>query len=70
MAKKIVTLYVDDTNLRLLVIHGKQIKKCAELPLDLGMASIKDDIKEAEIAAKVKHSLNPRRYGPKRLSSA
>ena len=67
MAKKIVTLYVDDTNLRLLVIHGKQIKKCAELPLDLGTASIRDDIKEAEIAAKVKQLFKSQKVRTKKV---
>jgi len=65
--KKIVTLYVDDTNIRLLVIHGKQIKKCAELPLDLGTASIKDDIKEAEIAAKTRQLLKSQKVRTKKV---
>ncbi len=34
MAKKIVTLYVDDASLRLLVIQGQRVKKWAELPLE------------------------------------
>ena len=37
MAKNIVTLYVDDTSLRLMVTDGKQIKEWAELPLEPGL---------------------------------
>ena len=37
MAKKITTLYVDDTSLRLLVSHGKKIKK---LSADIGIKDV------------------------------
>jgi hypothetical protein len=33
MAKKVVTLYIDDTSIRLMVAQGKRIKKWADLPL-------------------------------------
>ena len=50
MAKKIVTLYIDDASLRLLVTHGRQIKKCADLPLALGSTKVSGAVKEAEVA--------------------
>ena len=37
MAKKIVTLYIDDTSIRLLVTSGKRVKKWADVPLPPGM---------------------------------
>ena len=54
MAKKIVTLYIDDTSLRLLVTHGKQIRKWAELALEPGLVKNAVVIEEAKVAAKIK----------------
>jgi len=54
VAKKIVTLYIDDTSLRLLVTHGKQIRKWAELPLEPDLVKNAVVIEEAEVAAKIK----------------
>ena len=54
MAKKIVTLYIDDTSLRLLVTHGKQIRAWAELPLEPGLVKNAVVIEEAEVATKIK----------------
>ncbi|GAG51530.1 unnamed protein product, partial [marine sediment metagenome] len=34
MAKKIVTLYVDDTSIRLLVTQGNRVRKWADVPLE------------------------------------
>ena len=45
MAKDIVTLYIDDTSLRLMVTRGKRIKKMAELPLQFSLADIDVSIK-------------------------
>ena len=57
MINKIVTLYVDDSSIRLLVTSGKQIKKWAELPLEPGLVEGAVVIKEAEVAAKIKQLL-------------
>jgi len=54
MAKKIVTLYIDDTSLRLMVTHGNRIKKWADLPLEPGLVKNAIVIKESEVAAKIK----------------
>jgi len=54
MAKKVVTLYIDDTAIRLLVTAGKRIKKWADLPLEPGLVKGAVVIKEAEVAAKTK----------------
>ncbi len=50
MAKNIVTLYVNDTSLRLMVTDGKQIKEWAELSLEPGLVENTVVIKEAEFA--------------------
>ncbi|MFC2044347.1 PilN domain-containing protein [Chloroflexota bacterium] len=57
MAKKTITLYIDDSSLRLMIIHGKEIREWADCPLELGL--IKDNviIKEAEVANKIRQLL-------------
>ncbi len=67
MTKNIVTLYIDDTNLRLMVTRGRQIKKCAELPLNLGSAKLSDNIKEAELAAKIKQLFKSQKIRGKKV---
>jgi type IV pilus assembly protein PilM len=54
MAKEIVTLYIDDNSIRLLVTHGEEIMKWAELPLEPGQVKNAVVIKETEVAAKIK----------------
>lgn len=54
MAKKIVSLYIDDTSLRLLVTRGKRIKKWADSPLEPGLVRNGVVSRETEVAAKIK----------------
>jgi len=54
MAKKTITLYVDDASLRLMVTDGKRIEKWAESPLEPGLVENTVVIREAEVAAKIK----------------
>ena len=65
MAKKIVTLYVDDTSLRLVVINGKQIKEWAKLPLESSLVQGNTLIEEAEIAARIKQLFQAMKVKPK-----
>ena len=44
MAKKVVTLYVEDASLRLLVVQGARVKKCASLPLESGLVKMETDL--------------------------
>lgn len=53
MAKKITTLYIDDTSLRLMVIQGKQIKEWAEVPLEPGLVENALVVNEAEFTKKL-----------------
>jgi type IV pilus assembly protein PilM len=55
MLNEMVTLHIDDTSVRLLVISGGRIKKWADLKLEPGL--IKDGVvlQEAEVAAKIKN---------------
>jgi type IV pilus assembly protein PilM len=67
MAKKIVTLYIDDTCLRLLVTRGKRIKNWADLPLEPGLVKSGVVIKEAEVAAKIKQLLQAQKVKAKKV---
>ncbi len=54
MAKKIVTLYIDDSSIRLMVTRGKRIKKWADAPLEQGLIKNAVILDEMEIAHRVK----------------
>jgi type IV pilus assembly protein PilM len=60
-AQKIVTLYIDDTSLRLLVTHGTQIVKWADLPLEPGWVKNAVVIEEAEVANAIKRLFKAKR---------
>ena len=51
---RVVTLYIDDGILRLLVAKGKKVKKWADLVLEPGLVKGGVVVDEAEVAAKVK----------------
>ena len=67
MAKNIVTLYIDDTSLRLMVTDGNQIKEWAESPLEPGLIENTAVVKEAEFVAKVKQLFIARKVQTKRV---
>lgn len=54
MARKITTLYIDDTSLRLMVTKENHIIDWAELQLEPGLVENMVVVKETEFAAKVK----------------
>ncbi len=68
MAKKTVTLYIDDTSIRLLLAQGKQIKKWADLPLEPGLVKNGVVHKEAEVAAKIKQLFQVRKIKTKKVN--
>jgi len=53
MAKKIVTLYIEDTSIRLLVTSGRKIKKWVDVPLQPGLVKNAVILREAEVATKI-----------------
>jgi type IV pilus assembly protein PilM len=67
VAKKVTTLYINDTSIRLMVARGKRIVKLAGVPLDSGMAEVSDKVKEAELAAKVKQLLKDSKVRAKKV---
>jgi len=54
MAKKVVTLYIDDISIRLLVAKGKRVQKWARLPLEPGLVTDGVIIDEAQVVDKLK----------------
>ncbi len=63
MAKKVVTLYVDDTSLRLLVAQGGRVKKCAILPLEPGLVEDGVVVDEAKVATLIRGFFKAQRVG-------
>ena len=61
MAKSVVTLYIDDASLRLLVAKGKRVKKWADLPLESRLVRDGVVFHEAKLAAKIKELLKAQR---------
>ena len=57
MAKNVVTLYIENTGIRLLVAKGKRVEKWAYLPLEPGL--INDGVidNEAKVTAKIRELL-------------
>ncbi|GAH72304.1 unnamed protein product, partial [marine sediment metagenome] len=67
MGKKVVTLYIDDSSLRLLVAKGKQVKKWATLPLESRLVRDGVVFHEAKLAAKIKKLLKAQRVRTKKV---
>ncbi len=67
MAKKIVTLYIDDKSIRLLVTRGNRIKTWADLALEPGLIEGAVVINEEEVAAKIKHLLKDQKVRTKKV---
>ena len=67
MAKTAVTLYIDDTSLRLLVVKGEQVKNWADLPLEHGLVSDGAIVDEAKVAAKIKELFKAQRVTARRV---
>ncbi len=63
MAKRVVTLYINDTSIRLLEARGKRIKKWADLPLEPGLVRDGVVVDETKVAAKVKEIFKTQKVG-------
>jgi type IV pilus assembly protein PilM len=68
MAKEIVTLYIDDSSIRLLITEGTEIMKWAELPLEPGQVKNAVVIEEAEVAAKITQLLEVQNVKSKKVN--
>jgi len=64
---KVVTLYIDDTNIRLLVASSKRVEKWAQLALEPGLVSDGVIVDEAEVAAKIEELLKAQKVHTKKV---
>jgi type IV pilus assembly protein PilM len=67
MARNTVSLYIDDTSIRLMVTRGKRITRLADAPLDVSLNDIDTDEKEKELTEKVRNLLKSNRIHAKKV---
>jgi len=67
MAKKVVTLYINDTSIRLLVAKGNRVKKWATLPLESGLVEDGVVVNEAKVAAIIREFFKAQKVKPKKV---
>ena len=68
MAKKVVSLYIDDISIRLLVTRGKEVSKWLYVPLDSGLVESAVIIKEDEVSSKIKNMLDTEEIKTKKVN--
>ena len=64
MANKVVTLYVEDASLRLLVVQGARVKKCAILLLESGLVKDGVVVDETKVAAIIRGFFKAQKVKP------
>jgi len=57
MAERMMTLYLEDTNIRLLIARGKQAERWASMPLEPGLVSGGVIVNETQVAQKIRELL-------------
>src|SRR4030042_287676 len=67
MANNTVSLYIDDTNIRLMVTRGKRITRLADAPLDVGLNDIDTDEQEKELTEKIKNLFKSNKIHAKKV---
>lgn len=67
MAKKKVTLYIDDTGIRLLVTQDQRIKEWANLPLEPGLVKNNVITNETEVSARIRQLFKIHKIKTKRV---
>jgi len=68
MARKVVTLYIDDTSIRLLITDGKSIKERAHSPLEPGLVEGGVVVKEEEVVARIVQLLKDRQVRTRKIN--
>jgi type IV pilus assembly protein PilM len=67
MASSTVSIYIDDTSIRLMVTRGKRITKLADMPLDVSLVDIDTDEKENQLVEKIKYLLKSNKVNDKKI---
>ncbi len=70
MAKEIITLFIEDTDIRVLVLRGKEVRKWARSPLEPGLVSDGVVLDEAEVAARVRELFEQQKIGGRQVIAA
>jgi len=67
MAEKVITLYLDDTSIRVLMTNGKQIRKWADVPLEPGLVKNSVVLKQDEVAEKIRQLFKVRKLDSRKV---
>lgn len=67
MPGNIVSLYINDVSLRLMVTRGKRIARLAEAPLETSLADIDTKEKETQLANKIKDLLKSNKINTRKI---
>jgi type IV pilus assembly protein PilM len=67
MAGNSVSIYINDTSIRLMVTRGRRITKLAAVPLDIGLTDIDTKEKEAALAERIKSLVKSNRVTAHRI---
>ncbi len=67
MAEKIVTLYLDDTSIRVLATSGLKIKKWADVPLEPGLIKNGVILKQDDVALKIRQLFKIRKLSSRNV---
>lgn len=67
MGRNTVSLYIDDSVVRIMMTRGRRIAKIAELAMETPLSSIDSPEKEADLASKINHLLKFNKIGQKKL---
>lgn len=68
MADRVVTLYIDDTSIRLLVTGGNRIRKWADVALEPGLVKNAVVLKKEEVAAKIRQLFTARKIDARKIN--
>jgi len=67
MASKTVSLYLDDTCVRVMVTRGRRVSRLAELPLESSLAEINSKEKEIELGRKISRLLKVHKISQRKI---
>ena len=67
MPRNITSLYIDDTNIKLMVTRGKRVSKLGDVPLDSSLMNNDTEDKQTELVTKIQHLIKTNKISTKRV---
>jgi type IV pilus assembly protein PilM len=67
MASNTVSIYIDDTRVRVMVTRGRRITRLADLPLESSLTAIDSKEKEIELGRKIQRLLKTNKIGQRKI---